>query len=125
VKGSFPISVPLALLAWAASAVAVEPQGGEAKPAPKPATARMVYYSGQVQGVGFRATAAEIARGYPVTGWVKNLLDGRVQLLVEGPEQAVEAFLKAVRSRWPKNIRKEQIEKPPATGKYKTFEVVQ
>src|SRR5262245_45464110 len=91
---------------------------------PKPAAARMVFYSGKVQGVGFRATAAEIARDYPVTGWVKNLDDGRVQLLVEGPADAVEKFLKAIRERWKDNIEKEKGEKQEPTGKYKKFEVV-
>lgn len=86
--------------------------------------ARMVYYTGQVQGVGFRATAADIARDYRVTGWVKNLADGRVQLLVEGPEGEVTKFLKAVRTRWKKNIDKEQVEERPATGKYTRFEVM-
>src|SRR5207302_300055 len=60
--------------------------------------ALMVFFSGRVQGVGFRATAASLARDYPVTGWVKNLSDGRVQLLAEGPEEAVRAFLHDVRA---------------------------
>ena len=50
-----------------------------------------------MQGVGFRATAVMIARDYPVAGWVKNLADGRVQLLVEGPQEAIDKFLKAIR----------------------------
>src|SRR5204862_6034815 len=70
--------------------------------------ARMVHYTGRVQGVGFRATAVEIARDYSVTGWVKNLVDGRVELLVEGPEEAVKKFLLAVAKHWKKNIDKEQ-----------------
>src|SRR5262249_34665479 len=81
-------------------------------------TARMVDYSGTVQGVGFRATAAEIARGYPVTGWVKNLADGRVQLLAEGDEEAVDKFLDAIRERWRNNITKEQAEKQAASGTF-------
>jgi acylphosphatase len=89
----------------------------------KPQTARMVHYTGKVQGVGFRATAVEIARDFPVTGWVKNLADGRVQLLVEGPEDAVEKFLDKVRTRWKKNIDKEQVEKPEVSGKYKAFDI--
>src|SRR2546427_5327769 len=90
----------------------------------KPAKGCMVYYSGKVQGVGFRATTAEIARDSPVTGWVKNLADGRVQLLVEGPQDAVDKFLNAVRTRWKDNIDKEEIGKQTVTGKYKSFEVV-
>jgi acylphosphatase len=90
----------------------------------KPVRACMVYYGGKVQGVGFRATTAEIARDYPVTGWVKNLDDGRVQLLVEGPEEAVDKFLKKVHDRWKDNIEKEEVKKQEASSKYKTFEVV-
>jgi acylphosphatase len=90
----------------------------------KPANACMVVYTGKVQGVGFRATTAEMARDHPVTGWVKNLADGRVQLLVEGSEEAVDKFLKAVRVRWKENIEKEEIKKQEVSGKYKSFDVV-
>jgi acylphosphatase len=85
--------------------------------------AKMVYYSGDVQGVGFRMTTAMIARDHPVTGWVKNLSDGRVQLLVEGSPEAMEKFLKAVRERWKDNVTKEQSEDQQPTGKFKRFEV--
>src|SRR5262245_26068241 len=90
-----------------------------------PARAYMVYYSGKVQGVGFRATTADIAKNHPITGWVKNLADGRVQLLVEGPEEAVDKFLKAVRTRWQANIEKEQIEAQTPSGKLDGFKVVE
>ncbi len=90
---------------------------------PKPEKARMVYYSGNVQGVGFRAATADIAKNYPVTGWVKNLDDGRVQLLAEGPAEAVDKFLKAVRRRWGGNIEKEEVDSPEPTGKYKSFDI--
>ena len=45
-----------------------------------------VFYAGRVQGVGFRYTAREIACGYDVAGYVCNLPDGRVELVVEGAE---------------------------------------
>jgi acylphosphatase len=61
--------------------------------------ARRVLYSGTVQGVGFRATAASTARGYAVHGWVRNLPDGRVELVVNGAEEVVEAFLADLRDR--------------------------
>jgi acylphosphatase len=88
-----------------------------------PETGKAVYYSGRVQGVGFRAATTAIAKKYAVTGWVKNLKDGRVQLVVEGSEEEVKNFLKAVREHWKKNIEKEATEKREPTGKYKTFEV--
>jgi acylphosphatase len=65
---------------------------------------RLVYYSGRVQGVGFRATAAGIAWRFAVAGWVRNLPDGRVELLAEGEPAAVLAFLAAVRERLRWNI---------------------
>ncbi len=87
--------------------------------------ARMVFYSGEVQGVGFRATAERIAQNYPVTGWVKNLNDGRVQLLAEGPGDAVQAFLTAIRTRWKDNIKKEEASEEKVSGKFKKFAVVE
>ena len=86
--------------------------------------AKIVYYSGMVQGVGFRATTAAIARDYPVTGWVKNLPDGRVQVLVEGPDEAIGKFLEAIRKRWKDNIEKEQVDEGTVSGKFKSFDVV-
>lgn len=88
------------------------------------AMARNVHYSGRVQGVGFRDTAVMIARNHPVTGWVKNLPDGRVQLVVEGEGEAVQKFLAAVRERWKKNIEKEESEETKVTGSYKGFTVM-
>jgi len=85
--------------------------------------ARTVYYSGRVQGVGFRATAVDIAKGFKVTGWVKNLADGRVQLVVEGPADEVKKFLEAVRKHWKKNIDKEKVEEPKPTGTYRGFTI--
>lgn len=58
-----------------------------------------VYYSGQVQGVGFRYRAQRIACGFKVNGWVRNLPDGRVELLVQGSSQQVKAFLSELDSR--------------------------
>jgi acylphosphatase len=59
-------------------------------------TARRVMYEGRVQGVGFRFSVKEIAQGFEVAGWVRNLPDGRVQLEVQGEESEIEAFLKAI-----------------------------
>ena len=52
-----------------------------------------VYYEGHVQGVGFRFTVRHIAKGFEVTGWVRNLPDGRVELQVSGGEDEVRSFL--------------------------------
>ena len=60
-------------------------------------TARQVFYSGRVQGVGFRYSAKQIASGFDVTGWVKNLDDGRVEMQVmAADEDELEAFLEDI-----------------------------
>lgn len=70
--------------------------------------ATLVYYSGNVQGVGFRATAAAIARRHAVRGWVRNLSDGRVELLADGESSVVDAFLAEVRDRMARHIDTEE-----------------
>ncbi len=59
--------------------------------------ATRVLYEGYVQGVGFRWTTKHLAHGYDVSGWVRNLPDGRVELQVSGEEAEVSAFLRAIR----------------------------
>jgi acylphosphatase len=55
-----------------------------------------VFYEGYVQGVGFRWSVRHIAKGFDLTGWVRNLADGRVELQIKGKDEEVRAFLNAV-----------------------------
>jgi acylphosphatase len=55
-----------------------------------------VFYEGNVQGVGFRWTVRNVAKGFDVTGWIRNLPDGRVEMQVSGEEDEVRAFLNAI-----------------------------
>ena len=55
-----------------------------------------VFYEGSVQGVGFRWTVRNIAKGFDVTGWIRNLIDGRVEMQLNGEESEVRAFLQAI-----------------------------
>ena len=59
-------------------------------------TSLQVFYEGNVQGVGFRWTVRDAAKGFDVTGWVRNLPDGRVELQAIGEEAEVRAFLDGV-----------------------------
>lgn len=55
-----------------------------------------VFFEGNVQGVGFRWSVQNIAKGFDVTGWVRNLSDGRVEMQITGAEPEVRAFLEAI-----------------------------
>ena len=59
-------------------------------------TGKHLFFEGRVQGVGFRYQIKQIAMGFEVTGWVQNLPDGRVELLVNGESSELEAFLDAI-----------------------------
>lgn len=83
-----------------------------------------VFYSGRVQGVGFRYGVREVACGYEVTGFVRNLPDGRVELVVEGDEGETQAFLAAIRqSHLGGYIRGEDVSWSAATGEFNRFEI--
>jgi len=74
-----------------------------------------VFYEGRVQGVGFRYCVRQLACGYEVTGWVKNLPDGRVELQASGEPQELEQFLESIReSELKGHIRKEERHGIPA-----------
>ena len=64
------------------------------------------YFTGRVQGVGFRYTALQAAREFEVSGFVTNLADGRVHLEAEGRPEEVDAFIRAVHERMHGHVRK-------------------
>jgi acylphosphatase len=65
-----------------------------------------VFFSGHVQGVGFRYSVLQIAREFDVAGFVSNLADGRVRLEIEGAERDIAAFVEAVQGKMHGYIRK-------------------
>jgi acylphosphatase len=75
-----------------------------------------IHFSGQVQGVGFRATCRELARQIPgLAGWVSNLADGRVRLTVRGPAEDVAGLVERLQQTFQGYIRGvEQNELAPA-----------
>jgi acylphosphatase len=85
---------------------------------------REVHYTGRVQGVGFRYTARQVAQGIAVTGFVRNLDDGRVQLVVEGEPAELERMLAAIGERMADYIHDMKSHKAIATGEFRTFEIV-
>jgi acylphosphatase len=84
---------------------------------------RHVYYSGFVQGVGFRYTARRLAQGSGVGGVVRNLADGRVELVVEGEPAAVAGALEAIEAAMDRHIRGAEVLDEPPTGEFREFRV--
>lgn len=83
-----------------------------------------VLYSGHVQGVGFRYTAKTVAAGFEISGTVRNLSDGRVELVAEGTRAELEAFQTAIRdSGLAGFIRDEKAEWSDAQNEFKGFEI--
>ncbi|HXV27943.1 MAG TPA: acylphosphatase [bacterium] len=80
-------------------------------------------FSGSVQGVGFRFTAERLARHFVVKGYVRNLSNGKVELMAEGEETVVKDFLKAVQSSMAHYIRDVETSWSESEGKYKEFGV--
>jgi acylphosphatase len=76
-----------------------------------------VTYTGRVQGVGFRATTRSIARGFPITGWVRNEADGTVTFVAQGEHQDIAAALDAITARMTRHIANASItDIPPISG---------
>jgi acylphosphatase len=84
---------------------------------------RTVFYRGRVQGVGFRYTARRIAKTYAVTGYVRNLADGRVELVAEGNQAEINRFLAEIVATMESNIHDVQSAVSPATGQFPSFEI--
>ena len=74
-----------------------------------------VFYEGNVQGVGFRYSVKQVAKGFDVIGWVRNLADGRVELQASGEASELAAFLDAIRNSQLRAHIKNESEAPLAT----------
>jgi acylphosphatase len=86
--------------------------------------AKRVLYEGRVQGVGFRFSVKSITTGYDVVGCVKNLIDGRVELEVQGEESEVDEFLEAVlKSHLRRHINRFVMREIPLKSGVKGFEI--
>jgi len=79
--------------------------------------------SGMVQGVGFRYTTRRTAAGYDVTGYVRNLPDGTVEIVAEGQREEILAFLGEVRKKMGPYIDDVDVDWGAATGEYSRFSV--
>jgi len=87
--------------------------------------ATQVFYEGRVQGVGFRYTTRRIASGYDVSGTVRNLPDGRVELQVRGDREEIGAFLREIReSALAGHITAEHTSEVEVSAPFKGFQIL-
>lgn len=88
-----------------------------------PPIRRTIYFTGQVQGVGFRYTTHSIASRFAVTGFVRNLPDGRVEAVAEGNEPELDRFVQAIEQEMGRHIREVQAHDTQAVGEFEAFEI--
>lgn len=82
------------------------------------------FYSGRVQGVGFRMTAEDTADSLGVVGWVKNIREGRVEIVAEAEEATLERFLEVIRTGPMKNfIHRIEVSWSDASETFDEFEI--
>ena len=91
------------------------------QPSIVPQQRRACYFSGRVQGVGFRYTVQNIAQRYNVHGYVRNLPDGRVELVVEGDQGEIDHLVEDVNQRMNGYIKNLACDTLPATGEFDDF----
>jgi acylphosphatase len=84
---------------------------------------RTILYTGNVQGVGFRYTTQHIAQQFAVQGFVRNLPDGRVELVVEGTDAEMDRLIDTIQQRMAGFIRATNIQSSPATGEFAQFSI--
>ena len=84
---------------------------------------RNVHFSGTVQGVGFRYTTRHVAARFRVNGFVQNLVDGRVRMVIEGPASEIDRFLSAIDTELGHYVtgKKQRVQEPQ--GEPSSFEI--
>ena len=84
---------------------------------------RIIHYSGRVQGVGFRYTVQNIVLQYNVFGYVRNLSDGKVELVMEGNDSEMDQVAQRVFEKMAEFVKKATVQDAPATGEFDRFSI--
>ncbi len=86
-------------------------------------TAKHIVFVGRVQGVGFRFTALDMARRYKLTGLVRNLPDGTVEMIAQGPHDNITDCINDIEESFGAYIKEIKIEEIPSDPDYKDFKI--
>ena len=86
-------------------------------------TAKLVIFTGHVQGVGFRYTARGIARQHPVSGYVRNQPDGTVEMIVQGAPADIDICIQDIQQEFEHYLRETRIEPVVYNPRYTDFEI--
>lgn len=84
---------------------------------------RRYLFGGSVQGVGFRYSAQAIASRHPVSGFVRNLSDGRVEMVIEGEDSALDQVIAQLSDHMAHHIQETDVQAGPATGEFHGFSI--
>lgn len=82
-----------------------------------------VFFIGTVQGVGFRYTALMYAQQLDLAGWVRNLPDGSVEAMAEGPKDKLQQFVSKLDSHFDGYIREKKVNYREASGSFREFKI--
>ena len=85
--------------------------------------AKHIIFTGRVQGVGFRFTALDIANRCNLTGFVRNLPDGTVEMLAQGSANDINDCIQRIKEAFASYIREVKIEEVPVNSQYKDFKI--
>lgn len=85
--------------------------------------AKHVIFTGSVQGVGFRFTAHRMAIRHQLTGFVRNMLDGSVEMLAQGSTEDIDDCIRDIKEYFAGYIRETRIEEIPPDTRYKEFRI--
>ena len=83
-----------------------------------------IYFKGRVQGVGFRYMTQRFAKNLGLVGWVKNLPDGRVEILAQGEKNKIQNLLDELNNHFKGHIQDCQADMHEGLDSYKNFEIV-
>lgn len=86
-------------------------------------TAKRIIFSGQVQGVGFRFTAHRIAGRHGLTGWVRNVRDGTVEMVAQGAAEDIDECIRDIEDSFRGYVTETKTDEIPPSPQYRDFKI--